>query len=92
MRRWVGSQHSSSSLSSAQSHLSALLTRMTSSWPAPGYKVMVVKQAAMCVWCKGKAVDAAPYLLSVALTGSTQVFEPEQSVHPVPCLVLVGVT
>ena len=53
---------------------------------------MVVKQAAMCVWCKGKAVDAAPYLLSVALTGSTQVFEPEQSVHPVPCLVLVGVT
>lgn len=51
-----------------------------------------MKQPTTCVLCKGKGVDAAPYLLSVALAGGTQVFKPEQSVHPVACLVLVGVT
>lgn len=41
--------------------------------------------------CVGECVYVC-YLLSVALAGSTEVFEPQKGIHFVPCLVFIGVT
>lgn len=66
------------------------VTQMTSDWLAPeGNKDSVLPHVRDTHTC-GECVSV--YLLPVALTGSAQVFEPQQSVHPVPRLVLVGVS
>lgn len=69
------------------------VTQMTSDWLAPVKKVRFYKRHLLislmnvCV-----CIFVSSYLLPIALTGSTQMFVPEQSIHSVPCLVLVGVT
>lgn len=74
------------------------LTQMTSDWLAPALRNNNLQNARSAFVCIRDTYGVcfvfflSFYLLPIALTGSTKMFEPEQSVHPVSCLVLVGVT